>query len=107
MTAKSHRYVLPLLPCRSQGGNHDDDAVTVGFLLGQIHSALAVADSLGVHSISWVVRTDLVKQLDLFGLDRKLLATVTPTGRPGLVLMTFTVGRTDDTGPGEVIAGGT
>lgn len=68
--ADGYDLVFPFVVCRSNGGPYDDDAFVAGYQAGQIYQALGVAAQIGVRSARYTVRTALVPQLELIGMDR-------------------------------------
>lgn len=69
--------VVPFVICTSQGGPFDDDAFVAGYQCGEIDKTLATvnaAASVGAPSalvsLTWTVRTDLLRQLELVAMSR-------------------------------------
>lgn len=63
--------VVPFVICQSAGGEFDDDAFVAGFQCGDIDRALAVAAAACAETVRFpMVRTALLKQLDLIAMNR-------------------------------------
>lgn len=62
--------VMPFVACTSQGGPYDDAAFVAGFECGQIDRALQVIAAAGGNTATFTVGTDVVKQLELIGMNR-------------------------------------
>ena len=62
--------VVPFIACASQGSPYDDDAFVAGFQCGAIDKALTVAKQAGAARVCFTVRTTLVGQLELIGMNR-------------------------------------
>jgi hypothetical protein len=97
-TTPAAGYTMPLLAGQATGGPHPDDALMVGFTLGQIHTALGVLRDTGAVAVTWRVSKDLIPQLDLFGMDAgftTLTVRQTDPPSPDQVLATVSVSTTD------------
>ena len=62
--------VVPFVVCQSQGGPYEDQAFVAGFQAGEIDRALKVAATVDADEVSFTVRTELLRQLELLGMSR-------------------------------------
>jgi hypothetical protein len=67
---EGYGLLYPFTVVTSAGGQYDDDAFVAGVEVGRIDMGLKIARVTGADRYRAVVRTDLVKQLDLVGMAR-------------------------------------
>lgn len=63
--------VVPFTVCQSAGGPYDDTSFVAGFQAGTIDQALKTGAATSAESVKFpMVYVDLLKQLDLIGMNR-------------------------------------
>lgn len=66
----SMSLVLPFVATFSNGGPYEDDAFVAGFQAGEIDRSLKAAAAVGATRAQFTAYTELVKQLELIGMNR-------------------------------------
>ena len=77
-----HRLTMPFVACKSNGGTMDDHAFVAGFTCGTINAQLHATREAHVVHTHWV-HPELLPQLDLIALNRRMTMTETDRTEDG------------------------